>query len=312
MKRMKKTNGFTLLEVLIAIALSLLLLSAIYAALNLSQKFSVAGQAATERSQIAREILRRIASDVRTVAKNHEGSVSGRSQPTNAIRLTRANSATNRSTAGTISSEIGQSPFEMSSPNIQDAVFIGERNSILVRIGSSSRHHVPATQREVKGGSINRAQPKLIAFVLSDGRSSSLPDQMRQALNPAEFNAVALAGKGLVRIELTLPPRNRNVPTSEIRFSSVQIDVLAEEVTNLQFRYFNGKTWLDRFDFNRESAIPRSVEIRIGVAHGQEQNDASHRSSSASDGFHLVIDIPTSDGSEPDRRVKTQREFDRS
>src|SRR5437016_5936871 len=59
-------RGFTLLEVLVAISLSLLLIAALYSGLNLYWRYSTVGHDDVERALLARALLRRIALDVRS------------------------------------------------------------------------------------------------------------------------------------------------------------------------------------------------------------------------------------------------------
>src|SRR5437016_13556567 len=60
-------RGFTLLEVLVALSLSVILIGAIYAGLSLYFRFSTTGHDEVERALLARSILRKIEMDVRSV-----------------------------------------------------------------------------------------------------------------------------------------------------------------------------------------------------------------------------------------------------
>ena len=64
---MTSRRGFTLFEVVVALALSVLLLAGVYAAMDLYWRFSTTGQEEVERAQIARAVLRRIETDLRSV-----------------------------------------------------------------------------------------------------------------------------------------------------------------------------------------------------------------------------------------------------
>lgn len=60
-------SAHTLFEVLLALGLSLLLLSAVYAALDMHWRYSIAGQRQTEQLQIARALFEMLSGDVRNV-----------------------------------------------------------------------------------------------------------------------------------------------------------------------------------------------------------------------------------------------------
>lgn len=64
---MTRRRGFTLFEVVVALALSVLLLAGVYAGMDLYWRFSTTGQEEVERAQIARAVLRQIETDLRSV-----------------------------------------------------------------------------------------------------------------------------------------------------------------------------------------------------------------------------------------------------
>jgi prepilin-type N-terminal cleavage/methylation domain-containing protein len=64
---MSRRRGFTLFEVVVALALSVLLLAGVYAGMDLYWRFSTTGQEEVERAQIARAVLRQIETDLRSV-----------------------------------------------------------------------------------------------------------------------------------------------------------------------------------------------------------------------------------------------------
>src|SRR5262245_9989152 len=59
------TSGFTLLEVLLALGLTVVVLGLVSMSLNTTLKLIDAGQSRTERDQLARAILTKIAGDIR-------------------------------------------------------------------------------------------------------------------------------------------------------------------------------------------------------------------------------------------------------
>ena len=65
-------GGFTLLELLIAMALTLTLMTILYTAMDLHYRFSTMGQIEVERSQIARSLLQRMAADISSVTYRPE------------------------------------------------------------------------------------------------------------------------------------------------------------------------------------------------------------------------------------------------
>lgn len=72
------SRAFTLLEVLVAVALSAVLLTAVAGAIDLHRKYSSAGQECVEQDQLGRAILRDVEADVRALV--YRGGLVGGSQ----------------------------------------------------------------------------------------------------------------------------------------------------------------------------------------------------------------------------------------
>src|SRR5687767_7731294 len=66
MQRAPRT-AFTLVEILVALGLTLLLVSAVYMALDLHYQMSTAGRGAATKAQLERAILQRMEADLRSV-----------------------------------------------------------------------------------------------------------------------------------------------------------------------------------------------------------------------------------------------------
>ena len=65
-------RGFTLVELLLAMALTLTLMTMLYTAMDLHYRFSTMGQIEVERSQIARSLLSQMAADIRSTVYRPE------------------------------------------------------------------------------------------------------------------------------------------------------------------------------------------------------------------------------------------------
>jgi hypothetical protein len=92
-------------------------------------------------------------------------------------------------------------------------------------------------------------------------------------------------GQGLVRQEI------RNVAGDEFNDNTATADVLAAEVVELQFRYFNATTgvWDDQWD-GSISGPPLAVEITLGLTTPSEYEAAA---AGAPATYRLVVSVPT-------------------
>lgn len=76
---------------------------------------------------------------------------------------------------------------------------------------------------------------------------------------------------------------------------------LAPEVAQVNFRYFDGRTWLDIWDSETNGRIPRAVEVMIAFAPPKKKPSLFNVAVSRSlDSFRTVIMIPISDPFPPE------------
>jgi hypothetical protein len=129
-------------------------------------------------------------------------------------------------------------------------------------------------------------------------------------LNPQQNALEPLEGKGLIRQE-----RDRSVAS----YSSVAVDfsdptqdtgeeLLAEEVTRLEFQYFDGYQWWPSWDSDVRGGLPMAIEIIIGMPDrkltGNEPAPSLVTSQDAAAmpqelTYRLVVRIPTAEPLDP-------------
>lgn len=80
----------------------------------------------------------------------------------------------------------------------------------------------------------------------------------------------------------------REVPRSVARYASTngnfsvldnQVELLAPEVTMVEFRYFDGQQWLNTWDSEEQGGIPMAIEISIVLNPNQQPQDGNFNSS---------------------------------
>jgi prepilin-type N-terminal cleavage/methylation domain-containing protein len=240
MRAPRRRTGFTLLEMLLASGIAVLLMAALYVAMDVQVRFAQTGREAVEQSALARALFARIAADI-----------DGALTPITAVGT--SSSAASASAAGTGGAATGTAA---------DA-------------GVSVLGSVTPLNMGVQGDN-----GQLILYVSRVPRSSSGGDVVNadaQPLGASDLRRVswwlAAAGDGgLARQELdrvTADDDDSQPPpfvSDEARF------IVAPEVAGVTFRYFDGTTWLDTWDgsqIGQDNATPvgppRAVEIRLDI-----------------------------------------------
>lgn len=237
-------SAFTLLEVLLSTAIGVLLLSALYVAVDIQYRHAQAARDVVEQSTLARALLNRMSNDIacsagpadpsRFRASSSQGSGSQQQSGQQSGQTTGQQTTTDSTgTSGqqNTSSTTATDPMTSTSTS----AVTGSGNFVFTLIGDSSRLSVFITRvpRELTLASAN---PEVAPGVVSDLRRISywFVEGQPGGLAFEEIRPVTAE-------EASSPPPDipADTPTSKI---------LAEEVTSLSFSYFDGSSWVSEWD----------------------------------------------------------------
>ena len=246
--------GFTLLEVILAIGLTTLLLAAIYSALDLYWKYTTIGHAQVERAQIARAIFQKITHDLHCV--------------TYVQQITEEES--------TDSSEEEDEIEEIPVTNPDEAYttanigVYGDAQSLVLHTSRPARQPLLFSQSMSESDSTNSQSDLLsISYFIAAAGSEGLQGVVGDRFRSASENGVAT--QGLARLEgdrLAMINADESANLEEL---AEQSQLLASEIDNLQFQYFDGIDWLEVWDSIEYGTIPQAVKVTIGFRNDADQ-----------------------------------------
>jgi prepilin-type N-terminal cleavage/methylation domain-containing protein len=297
-----RRRGFTLFELILAIALSATLLGLIGTAVNLYLMRMDAGRNRVEEAQLARSILSTIAADIRattvyqtqdisTVQQLAQASADINVDDIDAAGVFGASSlgapggttAIGGATDGaadasgdgasgnssTASSELGSG--EGTSPTGLAPGLNGLMNELMLDVSRLPRldEMFPAVQQAPTGVTAatvaNVPRPsdlKTVRYFVRQGTAIDPSDPAATAVSPDSNLGVG----GLVRqtIDRAIRQVAEQSANSQI-LSSGQV-LLAPEVTQVQFIFFDGTTAVDSWDMSERQTMPTAVDVRIWIA----------------------------------------------
>jgi type II secretory pathway component PulJ len=222
--RRSRANGHTLIEILLALGLSLVILTAVYAALDQHWRYAEAGQQQTERMQVTRALFERISLDLRSAVL----------RPFNASLPAGPSSGTRIDVLQPDDFYAGRS-----------IGIIGDGQTLVVQVNTPDA--APAAGSRV----VRWAMLALEAEEPSDEKSAVRRGGERLGERKA---------RGLARIVLD----KANGPSLDSPQERSKKDLLAAEVETLRFRYFARGVWFEDWDSVGRQALPQAVEITIG------------------------------------------------
>jgi prepilin-type N-terminal cleavage/methylation domain-containing protein len=301
-------QGFTLLEVLLASAIAVLLMAALYVAVDMQLRQVQASRQLLERSTMARNVLNRIARDIRgslapplpAPAKASSGGTGGSGSGANTSTTSggsSGNSGTSGSSggsgtaSGSSSATTGSGSSGSSTASSAGAVSVnnGVQGSSSLLVLSTSRLP-PWAGRTSEQMSPNQTDPstdvststdlRYVIYWLASGSDSA------GGLARQEISAVT-ASDALA----TMPP---GIPNE----SSY---IIAEQVKSLTFSYFDGQSWQDTWDGTTagpDGVTPLGPPSAIAITLGLETPGGTDPTTGQANmqQFRHVVVIPSANG----------------
>jgi hypothetical protein len=299
-----RRGAFTLFELILAIALSATLLALIGTAVNLYLVRMDAGRTRVEEAQLARSILATIAADIRATtvyqtqdissveqlaqaqaefdvdsigdAGQFDGSALGTpgapstpGGPSGASTTTTGDSDTEAGDSGGLSGGLSS---DGSSPTGTQPGLNGLVNELMLDVVRLPRLDemyptVPQQASSFATGAAAASLPKpsdlkSVRYFIRQGATVDASDPAATLLSPEQQLKVG----GLVRqtVDRAVRQAAEQVANSPV-LNSGQV-LLAPEVTQIQFIYFDGTTSANQWDMSQAGAMPTAVDVRIWIA----------------------------------------------
>jgi type II secretory pathway pseudopilin PulG len=243
-----RRGGFTLLEVLLASALAIILMAALYVALDVQLRLAAAGRESIEQATLSRAIITRLEGDLSSglgpvappidnSAKNSAKGTTG-SGTGGAAGAAGAGGATSGGTTGAAAgtgSDTGVIVEEVTSDTIPFTAGV---------IGATDRLTIYAARVAGVGKDI---------------------DDTGEKPNPADARRVTywMTDKGLARQELAwvTSQQAQNSADADIEDGKEEKDyVIAEEVTKVAFEYWDGSAWQETWDGRDTNADGKTLK----------------------------------------------------
>jgi type II secretory pathway component PulJ len=281
-------RAFTLLEVLLAVGLSLLLVLAIAMAIDMYRRMTTAAQDDLSEMRLVRAIFNKFEADIRAVVPPQpigtgttatpSASSSGGSGSSSSGGGSTGGSGSGGSSGSNSSSSSSSSSSQTSDPlqyAYSRAIFglYGNEDSLVLDTLSPKRLPPAQVQSGAQAASQSNSAPsnpvgmhgdmKVISyFVLGEGASPILPANAGSGQLTPEGKVMT---SGLARLEGDRNAIGYAMETSST--SSLAARIIAPEVQSIALRYFDGSSssWVTSWSGATAQALPQAVEIVINI-----------------------------------------------
>lgn len=276
-------RGFTLLEVLLALGLGVALMTAVYSAIDLNYQVMDTGRIDLERTQVARALLNQMAVDIRCVTFSDAATMSSSSaadeQATDEEETDPGNNFSSADDGAEGTSVEVIDPTEAYA-NTGVGVY-GDSNTLVLHITK------PVRDMNYEAGSDLRS----VSYFLAGSGNGTLHDIVGQM---AVDNDPESSGTGLARMEGDRLAMQYSDEAGDDATMAEQAQLLAEEVDELRFEYYDGFYWLDEWDSVAMERVPQAIRVTIGLKPHEVEPGVFYRSQTVESTrqFSITVKIP--------------------
>lgn len=308
----KNVSGFTLLEVILAVALTAILMAIIAGAIDFHMRQLTVRRTQIEEAQLARAVLRRIADDLRAVVVYRPvdfSSVEAMTDTADAASdaldaLSGEATTTTEEPETSAADDLASSVVPPSIPGIY-----GNQYELQVDISRIPRYeeYELALQTGQQAGGLSDL--KTVTYYLM-GAGGTLSASTVNAIGTAEG-----ADSGLIRRVVSRATSRYALTGGNFEGMEDNDQLLAPEVSDMQFQYFDGFQWNSDWDSDLRGGIPLAVEIMIVIDDFRldDPNDRDRaRTGTAQNGetaqdniYRLVVHMPGAEPLDPSEDTST-------
>lgn len=314
MKRQSQ-HGFTLLEVLLASSLSVLILLALGGAIQFYLFQVTESQTSIEQAQLARAVMRRMETDLRSaIWKNEIDFTSVEALAADSIASGAGDLAASAGLDPTLAEDAlaGSNTQELATSSVLPTTIGLYGNayelqidiSRIPRIDEYDPQYTSFRSREI--GDIPSDIKTVTYFLMQPGVSSLGHGTVGDAgITETQF--------GLVRRELDRAVTQYALNNGDSTGLDASAEILAPEVSILQFRYFDGYEWIEEWDSEAMGGLPMAVDVIIAIrdhdmtqallADGAIEVPVADTSNPVGQVFRRLIRIPTAKPYEPEEEI---------
>ncbi len=273
-------SGFTLMELMLAVALSGFIMLAIGMAIDLHLRMLDERRGEIEQAQLARAVLGLMSQDLRNAVRYQEVDTSAVGESFGGEALDdldpemmgdNEDLSAAAMEAGVDPDAVTGEPMDIATTTTPPTIVGVYGNSYQLQVDVSRLPRIDQYDRMLSPDAGVKMQDipsdvKTVAYYLAPD-ASMIDDptvDMTTSVEVPTSGGVGY-GRGLVRRELDRSVTNWAIETGDTQRLQNSGEVIAPEVVGLQFRYYDGVEWLLEWDTETMERLPIAVEITILV-----------------------------------------------
>jgi hypothetical protein len=169
----------------------------------------------------------------------------------------------------------------------------GDSQTLVLHVSKPLRSLSYSMLLESEGVSGQSSDLQSVAYFLAVSGATGLQGLVGDLAADGDSLAGGSGMQGLARLEGDRLTMNLADERADFESLAANTTVLAEEVSLLQFRYFDGLEWFDVWDSTTAEQLPQAVEIILGFGSAEDPEMCSHQ-------YRFVVALPLSEPFPPE------------
>lgn len=278
-------SGFTLLELILAVSLTSILMAAIYGAMSAYWNLAMDSHEEIEQTRIAHALLKRLARDIQSC--------------TFAEQTTQSADDDSYSPGPGTGAGIGFDPTSESLPDLDSEGsnteattspgkngLIGTSQDLILYTSDPDRNLDYVAAPDAVGTTSRNSDLMIVRWILASSGGGALGSALYTKHNDSTSDSVA----GLARGSGGVSGFGQAVDTGNLALQLESTSLLAPEVKNIQFQYFDGVQWEDEWDSSTLNRMPQAVRIELTLRPAPSADDTT--SDEEDTVYRLVAPVP--------------------
>jgi len=246
--RTRRLSGFTIIEVLVALALSSLLMAALYSSMSVYWNTANESYDEIERNQIARALLRQMARDIKSCSFAEQDLMEGDPE---------------ESDTDTVDTDTAMASYT-------NGLF-GTDKDLVLYISRPDPALGYVSAQELLAPSDRSSEAMIVRYFLAETGAGGLSAMMAEEALAGQRSSDNVAGLAVMYGDLI--GLSTAISQGDIDMQLDASDMLAREVAMINFLYFDGVDELPEWDSTAQNAMPQAVIIELTLRTLQPESD---------------------------------------
>ena len=263
-----RRSGFTLLELILAVGLTSVLMAAVYGAMSAYWNLALDSHKEITRTQIARSLMKQLSRDIQSCTFKVHGTQTNDSSDIDGTDSDRTESGTSTYGNG----------------------LIGTPQDLVLYISYPSRGLNYVNASDAVGNTNRDCDLMVVRWLLAESNGGGLASALAEKYTYNSENSVA----GLARGSGGVIGFGGAIENDNISLQMESTTLLAREVHDILFEYFDGGNWLSEWDSSLTDKMPRAVRIKLTLrtplpSDGSNTGSPTDQSKTI---YSLVVPVP--------------------